>query len=143
MGSGRSAARPEAVAGAVVRIRIGFGGRIVARMRHLGRRRIVTVMRFGPGFFGGDADHGMPGTAVMLAFTHGGGLQVLRDHEARDQQNPRHRWKSAPSIAPDQHVPILRPPYRLSNPAMARELTRRQFGAMEFASPLACKFPEY
>lgn len=65
----------------------------------------------------------------MLTFTHGGRLQVLRNHEARDQQKPDHRGESAP-IAPDHHVPILESASRLCNPAMAREPTRRQFGAM-------------
>lgn len=89
MGGGGSAARPEAIARAVVRVRIGFG-RLVARMRYRGRRLVVTVMRFGAGFFGGGVDYGMPGTGVMRTSTHGGGLQVLRDHEARDQQKACH-----------------------------------------------------
>ncbi len=94
MGGVGGTARPEAIAGAVVRFGIRFGGRAMTRMRRLGSRRIVTVMRFRPGGVG----YGMSGTAVMRAFAHGNGLQVLRDHETRDQQKSRRRWESASPI---------------------------------------------
>lgn len=131
VGGGGSPAWSEAIAGAV-RFGVGLSGRVVTRMRRLAGRRTVVVMRIGPRFFGGDVDDGMPGGAVVLTLTHGGGLQALRDHETRDQQNSRSRWESASPIEPGHHVPILESSYRLSNPAMARKASLRQFVDREF-----------
>lgn len=127
MNGGGGATWPEAIAGALVRFGVGLR-RFVARVLFVGHRRIVTVVLGGLRCLSGSADFGMPGHAVMLTVAHGGGLQTLRDHEARDQQKPGHRRNAAPSIVPDHHVPILEPAYRFSNPAMAGEPVRRQFG---------------
>lgn len=128
---GRSAARSEAIARAVVRV--GVGGRgVVAGMRRLGSRR--AAMRSGPGLLGWPVDHGMLESAVVRASAHGGGLQVLRGHEPRDQQKSGGRWESAPTIAPDHHVSILESAYRSGNPVMAREPPHPQFGVDEIHS---------